>query len=262
MAERWLLLAVPLLLAGCFGKDGGDEDDDDDGGGGGGWDSGWTDGGGSDGGGSDGGGSDGGGSDGGGGGDACPDLFPLHRTGQVATYEYRDGSGIVGGFTMEFQGESSFEGGTGWQVRTDAAYSGEGYEAVYTLDTWYRCDSDGAWLLYQEQDSTTWTSAGETAYQSWSTAVEPGLVMPKSVDVGDTWTQSYVLRTVDSYGNDTEYAYSIDYQVEAGETIEVPAGAFDTLYIEQTFDDSVTGWYAAEGVGMVQNGTTWLVGLD
>lgn len=235
---RALALLLATQLVACLDK--ADDNDDADGGSDETSDSGWTDG-------------------GTGGGGACPDLLPLDDIGAVKVYEYVDGATVSGGYTVTWTGPETREGETVYGARTEMAYSGDGFEAEYDTRSWYRCDGDGAWLLAQDSEGVTVTSAGETPTSSTTTYTTPPLVMIPDAGVGDTWTYSYEAVTVDHTGYKSTYGEEYGLAVVERADVTVPAGTYDALLVDyEGGGGGYATWYAA-GVGAVANDYVELV---
>jgi hypothetical protein len=124
-------------------------------------------------------------------------------------------------------------------------------------------------LQYGGGASGALTSQG--LWASLRTTRVAGVTIPRSIGLGDTWSQSFGVRgTIDIGGARTTASGSVDERFEAGGVVSVtvPAGTFDAVAIEtMTAIDirtSVAGvrtpvkvvsagtTYLAEGVGMVK----------
>jgi hypothetical protein len=108
-------------------------------------------------------------------------------------------------------------------------------------------------------------------WASLRTTSVTGVTIPRSIDLGDTWSQSFDVRgAIDVGGARTTASGSVDERFEAGGVVSVtvPAGTFDAVAIDTTIGidirTSVAGvrtpvkvisrgtTYLAEGVGMVK----------
>lgn len=125
---------------------------------------------------------------------------------------------------------------------------GDGYDSYTTTAYHYRCDDDGVWLLGGTLETLTISSGYETDYWQEIHYTTPGLIAPKSLSVGESWTFSYAYTYNDSYGNSGSYSDSLAYEVIGTETKTVEAGTFDTFRVDP---QSGYQYLVAEDVGTV-----------
>ena len=233
----------------CTEKDGGDDDDD----GSGGDDDGATDG--------DGG--DDGGADGGDGGGACSNIFPVDHVGRTLHYASSDEDTETElDWRMFFAGADTFDGQDAWRIDGDYSTTTPEIASHSWISFWYACDDAGVWILGLSQEQVATTSAGSSEYWGETQYTRPGLVAPRSVGPGSTWTQDAEYRRTDSAGNDDTYAFVTDYEVTDEAVIDVPVGSFEALEVTYSTAGEPYTYWVVEGVGTVLSGTSELVEIE
>lgn len=173
----------------------------------------------------------------------CPAYSGLEAVGNAWTYGYTAAFEREQGYTYTDVGEvvafdvAGDEATVVIEWRMDLVYD-NGDAMVTTLTSTSRCDAAGlnvvSWF-------TEWTGEfGGTPIEGWSTSIyasdEPSL--PHGIAVGSTWDVAYTVTYEDSNGappSEQTRAYSV--LVEDTETIEVPAGTFETLRLATAWED-------------------------
>jgi hypothetical protein len=135
--------------------------------------------------------------------------------------------------------------------------TGPDYTLSSTTTTEYRCDGDGYWMLSQHTEYAM-DYAG-TPIEGWTDASydPPALLIPHDIQVGDSWTTSYIGTTETNMSAPAPFESSVVQTVIEEQSVTVPAGTYDTLYVE--FSGDGEGWSnIARGVGQVKSNVTVL----
>jgi predicted small lipoprotein YifL len=185
---------------------------------------------------------------------SCGPWTGIQGVGTAWSYSMQDASlrGTVDNLI------TAYDAGTGLVTSESVSdLVGDGYTMESTTVSEYRCDDDGFWLLTQYTEYAM--DYGGTPFDGWTdTIYEPAaLIIPKSLDVGDTWTTSYTGTTETNVTDPTAFSSSVLQQVVEQSSVTVPAGTYDTLYIE--YDGDGSGYsHVARDVGQVKSNITEL----
>lgn len=181
----------------------------------------------------------------------CP---PASGIGANTTWEYEyneqyeKSNATTGTYSVEV--EDRAEDGTLTLV-TEVSTEGSNNSFESKTTSQYGCDGTGLWLLatYYEYTVTVYYP-----YEGWReyTYDAPILLMPASVDVGDSWETVYAGVYVDELGARRATDYIISTEVTGREELTVPAGTFTAMEWSQSWStgSDTTAWYS-NGVGLV-----------
>lgn len=243
MPRRLLALLLAATALACTEKDtddededGGDEDEETDGDGPGG---------------------------GGGGSGACSPIFPVDTARHTLHYEWIDAeTGTTGAWSVAYAGADTLDGQAAW--RLDGVYEtlSEDFESRSWISFWYACDDEGVWVLGNDTEQVSTTSAGTSEYSSQTRYTRPALAAPAQVDVGTTWTQDAEYRIVDDRGNDDIHSSSTNYEITDLAPVDVPAGSFEAYAVQYVINGETYTYWAAEDVGTVRSGGHALVRIE
>lgn len=175
---------------------------------------------------------------------ACSSFSPFDRAGATWTYTGASSKQVLTRTVVE---SGEYAGGPAWRI--------DEHWELPTIDTWltwdgqmwYRCDSNGVWLLGgTATEVETYVGGHDTTIDYTIHYTCPMLVVPPEVEVGTTWTRDYAFtRSHDDESYD--YEQTTHHQVTAIETVDVPAGRFDALHVSGPNEH-----WLVEGVGKVQ----------
>ena len=185
---------------------------------------------------------------------ACGAWTGIDGVGATWSYDFADDD-IAGTVNNEI---TAYDGSTG--LVTASSFSdltGTDYTLTSTTTSEYRCDGEGMWMLsqYTEYDMDY---AG-TPIEGWTdTVYEPAaLLIPTDINVGDTWTTAYVGTTTTNMTDATPFESTVEQVVIEEREVTVPAGTYDTMYVEFSGDGDGFS-YIARGVGQVKSNVTEL----
>jgi hypothetical protein len=153
---------------------------------------------------------------------------------------------------------TAYDAGTGLVTAvSESDITGPDYTITSTTTSQYRCDSDGMWMTGQYTEYLM-DYAG-TPIEGWTdSSYDPAaLLVPADIDVGDTWTTAYVGVTETNMTDPTPFESTVLQQVIEPAEVTVPAGTYDTLYVEFTGDGEGFS-YIARGVGQVKSNVSEL----
>lgn len=182
-------------------------------------------------------------------------IWPYHHVGATFVYEpaqehHWEGRTV----TVEDIERPSLDADPLIHVRVEKLYDAGSYAAE--TDTLYevRCDDKGVWILgYDRWQELSWEDHDTT--DTWDYRVdyhEPALWWPAELDVGTEWTSGGEFTTEDGSGREVDTNDHYTHRVTGTDTIETPAGTFDTLTIETTDGGSyVAPFDVAVGIGPV-----------
>jgi len=174
--------------------------------------------------------------------------------GEESRWEYRPSSGALDTSTVA-EVDSMDEDGDGrlsWVTTTTTS----AYLMVTRVDQEIVCGEEGLWL---ERSATQYDLNYEDGrYETGWTEVaysEPLLVVPATLEVGDSWSNDLTVETRDIEGRVVESSYYTREVVRDADRISVGAGDYDAVEIFTTYEHSNTlpdasHWRAA-GVGLI-----------
>ncbi len=185
---------------------------------------------------------------------ACGAWSGIEGVGTSWSYDVADGD-LSGTVDNEI---TAYDASTGLVTTLSvSALTGVDYSLDSTTTSEYRCDGDGMWLLTQYTEYAM-DYAG-TPIDGWtdSSYDPPALLLPVDIAVGDSWTTSYTGVTETSMTDPDTFSSTVQQTVVEERNVTVPAGTYDTMYVEYTGDgDGFT--YIARGVGQVKSNITEL----
>lgn len=185
----------------------------------------------------------------------CGTYTGVSGVGTAWTYDYDD-SYSTGDSTAAV---SNWDASTGTlTMYTTQDNASDFWENSSTTTSTYTCDSDGLHLVessteYENTYSDT-TSTGTIV----STYDPPWLVLPRSLDVGDEWTEAITGQTVDSNYGTLVIDYEVSYAVSLEEDVTVEAGDFSTIKLNTSVAGSTSSAWLAADVGTVKTDATEL----
>ena len=179
------------------------------------------------------------------GGTDCGDYSGFLRVGTTWTYEI-DGSPTPYPIRLTALEADSVERVA--SVEIDAG----GIQTEMTVTETDHC-IDGAWYQDGAESITSTTRDGETTERTSSITYDGGcMVLPATLEVGQTWTVNCSLTSVDDSGTQTAEA-EMQYEVLAEESVAVEAGTYMAMAVSQSADSQeITMWFA-EDVGLLQS---------
>jgi len=166
------------------------------------------------------------------------------------TGDHEDSTGESGTWTSALDRE---EGSLFLSQEGNSNSSWTGMETWWTALFEYTCDPLGVWIVHAETEYT-WENATVSG-DGWSdtTYFSPGLVMPRSIGLGSTWTQEASGR-MQTEETAAEFTYVTDFEVVSQGTTTVPGGTFETFRVNWATEDESGAFQAAVGVGTVWTG--------
>ena len=184
----------------------------------------------------------------------CSAWTGIQGVGTTWAYDFAD-EGLAGTVDNEI---TAYDTGTG--LASAESYSmlvSADYTITSNTTTDYRCDDEGFWMLAQYTEYAM--DYDGTVYDGWtdSSYDPPALLIPSELAVGTSWTTSYVGTTETSVSEPAPFESSVQQQVVEERAVTVPAGSYDTLYVEFTGDGEGFS-YIASGVGQVKSNVTEL----
>lgn len=192
----------------------------------------------------------------------CPEYSGLAGP-RVADYRYNaDQAALVGGFAWE---QTSFpltptETEVGVLIVTEGDLELDGFDSYHIttrIDGY--CDADGYWITAYQSENVYSLYGEETTQGTAITYSSPVFSLPAELEEGDTWTSELTGHVVYSDGTEQDYAGTLDYTVLGFDTIEVPAGSFDTLLVERAHPVHPLEIWLDPTIGIVADSLTELV---
>lgn len=192
----------------------------------------------------------------------CPRYSGLSQ-GRVADYRYNDEQeDLQGPYAWE---ETSFTVSP-TETRADVLDVTEGDLELAGFDSFHistrtegYCDAEGYWITMYAATNVYVFQGEETTEGSTIAYTAPALSLPVDLVEGDTWTSDVGGHVVYADGTEIDYAGTLDYTVLGFETVDVPAGTFDTLLVERAHPVHPLELWLDTTVGLVASSTSELV---
>jgi len=190
--------------------------------------------------------------------DLCGPWTGVQGTGATWSYNFVDAnlSGTVDNEVTDYNAGTGLVSAESYSVLVSADYT-----ITSTTTTDYRCDDDGYWILGQYTEYSM--DYSDTVYDGWSDSVyePPALLLPLDIAIGDTWTTRYVGTTQTHVSDPSPFESTVQQEVIEEAEVTVPAGTYDTLYVE--FSGDGEGFSnIARGVGQVKSNVTELTSYE
>jgi hypothetical protein len=130
-----------------------------------------------------------------------------------------------------------------------------------TKDVKWSCTSQGLVALqFGGSDSASLSTSGSTA--SFETTNVTGVTLPPNPQPGDKWSQSFDITGTQAIGGTnakTDGTITLDFTATKTEHVNVPAGSYDALAVDQNADFALTVDVSgiSQDVHLSFTGTTW-----
>jgi len=190
----------------------------------------------------------------------CPVWASISPVGSQRTFEttdsYETSTGVTAQFTSEIVSMTATAAGLDVLLEVEGSMESDNWQSYsYQTTSHYLCDDAGAWLVTSETHATVVTDV-QTVESLTETVYTDALIMPRLIELGDTWQGIFAGTTTDSTGNTSSHSVTIDSEVTATDTVSVGAGSFSALVISEHFDDGSQSEYrVAEGPGFLLSET-------
>ena len=188
----------------------------------------------------------------------CPVWASISPVDSVRTFEttsgYESNTGLSSRFVSTVVSVTDFPTGIEMFLAVDGNSESSSWESYrYQTQSVYRCDDAGAWLV-RSDTSSTMVVDGITVESVVSTEYRDTFLMPGNLAIGDAWQSVFSGTTVDNAGVSNDFSYVIESEVTASDTVDVGAGSFAALVIEESFQDGSQAEYrVAPGPGFLSS---------